>query len=80
MLQWYYVDRQIKSVIVLDHEEPLTLLEFLGSSNNPNPKSAVAAFLPNESGYRIIMQADLFDHAFDEAIELELDQINEPNA
>ena len=52
-IRFYYVDRSLKLVFIYSDEQT-THLEFLGSTDNPFPKMAAAAFLHNEAGHRII--------------------------
>lgn len=52
-MRFYYINRELKLVFIYSSEQE-TELEFLGSTDNPFPKMAVAAFLHNEAGHRIV--------------------------
>lgn len=56
-MKYYYINKITK--IVMYYNEQQNILpdgfEFLGKTNNPKPKMAVAHFLKNQSGYKIII-------------------------
>lgn len=51
---YYYLDENKKIVYYADEELVMPETTFLGQTNNPRPKMAVAVFLNNKPGYRII--------------------------
>ena len=54
-MRYYYLDEENKVVYIFNESQPNLGHKHLGSTNNPRYKMAVSAFLPNQSGYKIVM-------------------------
>ncbi len=57
VMRWYYLEPSMKLVFVYQEEQfptETSTLEFIGSTDNPFPKMAVAAFLKDGPGHRIV--------------------------
>lgn len=57
LMRWYYLEPSMKIVFAYDREQifqAATTLSFLGSTDNPFPKMAMAHFLKDEPGHRLV--------------------------